>query len=119
MGKKKKRRHLTYTTGRLKTINKRSVYTTWPNAGISVCASQKLNTSLGPVISSLGVSPLKKLARPSFRAMLLKMRTPDSGFSKLRFWIRVLITSSGADTISDALAPHTDATKFCAQLAEL
>ena len=70
-------------------------------------------------MSSLGVRPLKKLVRPSFFAMFDTMRKPDSGFSKLRFWIRVLITSRGADTIREALAPQTDATKFCAQEAEL
>jgi hypothetical protein len=44
--------------------------------------------------------------------MLAMIRTPDSGFSKLRFWIRVLITSRGAETIREALAPKIEATKF-------
>ena len=105
------------------------------NAGINVCASQKEKTSLGPVMSSyvcrqlrakglwvtlaFGVNPLKKLVKPSFFIMLPTMRKPLSGFSKLRFWILVLITSRGADTIRDALAPAMDATKFCSQLAVL
>ena len=92
---------------------------TFPKAGINVCASQKLNTSLGPVLNSLGTSPLKNAVGPSYRIMLDTMRKPDSGFSKLRFWIRVLITSSGAETTSEALAPETEATKFCVQVALL
>lgn len=60
-------------------------HTIWPKAGIKVCASQKLKTNLGPVISSLGVKPLKKLRGPSFFSMLETIRNPDSGFSKLRF----------------------------------
>ena len=86
---------------------------------MSVCASQKLNTSFGPVMSSLGVRPLKKLDKPSCRAILLKIRKPLSGLSKLRFWIRVLITSSGAETTSEADAPAIDAPKFCAHVAAL
>lgn len=84
----------------------------FPKTGIRVCASQKLNTNFGPVIKSLGVSPLKKLVMPSFLAMLLIIRRPDSGFSKLRFWIRVFMTSRGAETTNEALAPAIDATKF-------
>jgi len=95
------------------------VYTTVPKAGINVCANQKLNTSFGPVINNFGVKPLKKLEKPSFLAMLLRILKPDSGFSKLRFWIRVLITSSGADTIREADAPATEATKFWPQVAAL
>jgi hypothetical protein len=89
------------------------------NAGINVCASQNEKTSLGPVMSSFGTSPLKKADAPSLRAMLVRMRQPLSGLSKLRFWMRVLITSSGADTISDALAPAMDATKFWPHVALL
>jgi hypothetical protein len=51
--------------------------------------------------------------------MLATMRAPDSGFSKLRFWMRVLITSRGAETMSEALAPKILATKFWLQLAAL
>ena len=51
--------------------------------------------------------------------MLETIRKPDSGLSKFRFWIRVLITSNGADTTNEALAPQIDATKFCAHVAEL
>lgn len=81
-------------------------------AGIKVWASQKLNTSFGPVMSSFGVRPLKKLLKPSFLAMLDRILKPLSGFSKLRFWIRVLMTSSGADTRRDADAPAMEAMKF-------
>ena len=95
------------------------VYTTVPKAGIKVCANQKLNTNFGPVINNLGVRPLKKLIAPSFRIMLLTIRKPDSGFSKFRFWIRVLMTSRGAETIREALAPQIEATKFWSQLALL
>lgn len=68
---------------------------------------------------TLGTSPLKKAEAPSFLAMLVKMRKPLSGFSKLRFWMRVLMTSSGADTINEAEAPAMDATKFWNQVALL
>ena len=96
-----------------------STQTTLPNAGISVCASQKLKTSFGPVMSSLGVRPLKKLVKPSCRAILLRIRKPLSGFSKLRFCIRVLITSRGAETMREAAAPQVEATKFCDHVALL
>ena len=94
-------------------------HTTLLNAGISVCANQKLNTSFGPVISSFGVNPLKKLVIPSFFIILPTIRNPLSGFSKLRFCIRVLMTSKGAESISEAEAPAMDATKFCIQDAVL
>jgi hypothetical protein len=96
-----------------------TLYMTFPKAGISVWASQKLKTSLGPVMSSFGVNPLKKLLMPSCLTMLLMIRSPDSGFSNFRAWIRVLITSRGAETTRDALAPAMEATKFCPQVAEL
>lgn len=70
-------------------------------------------------MSSLGTRPLKKALAPSFLAMLVRMRKPLSGFSKLRFWIRVLITSRGADTTSEAEAPAMEATKFWNQVALL
>jgi hypothetical protein len=82
------------------------------NAGIRVCASQKLNTNFGPVINSFGVKPLKKLVKPSFFAMFLRILNPLSGFSKFRFCIRVLMTSKGADTRREAEAPAIEATKF-------
>lgn len=88
-------------------------------AGIKVCASQKEKTSLGPVIKSLGTRPLKKAPAPSFLAMLVKMRKPDSGLSKLRFWMRVLMTSRGAETTSEAEAPAIEATKFSNHVALL
>jgi hypothetical protein len=62
---------------------------------------------------------LKKLGKPSFLAMLLRIRKPLSGLSKLRFWIRVLITSRGAETRREAEAPAMEATKFWNQLALL
>ena len=108
-------------------------------AGIKVWASQKEKTSLGPVMRSyrnksaqvssnilficrrrtLGTRPLKKAPAPSFLAMLVRMRKPDSGLSKLRFWIRVLMTSRGAETTSEAEAPAMEATKFWNQVALL
>jgi hypothetical protein len=88
-------------------------------AGIKVWASQKEKTNLGPVMSSLGTSPLKKAAGPSFLAMLERIRKPLSGLSKFRFWIRVLITSRGAETTREAEAPAIEAIKFWNQLALL
>lgn len=61
---------------------------------------------------TLGTRPLKKAEAPSFLAMLVRMRKPLSGLSKLRFWMRVLMTSRGADTTSDAEAPAIEAMKF-------
>ena len=86
---------------------------------MSVCASQNENTSFGPVIKSFGVRPLKKLVKPSFLIILETIRKPLSGLSKFRFWILVFMTSRGAETIRDALAPAIDATKFWDQLALL
>ena len=63
-------------------------------------------------MSNFGVRPLKKLVRPSFLIMLPTILKPDSGFSKLRFCIRVLMTSSGAETMREAEAPAMEATKF-------
>lgn len=88
-------------------------------AGISVCASQKEKTSLGPVMRSLGVRPLKKELKPSLRIILETILKPLSGLSKFLFWILVLITSSGAETMREALAPAMEATKFCPQEAAL
>lgn len=61
---------------------------------------------------SFGVRPLKKLVMPSFFIMLPTILNPLSGFSKFRFWIRVLMTSKGAETIRDAEAPAMEAMKF-------
>lgn len=88
-------------------------------AGISVWASQNEKTNFGPVIRSFGVSPLKKLVRPSFLIMFDTIRNPLSGLSKFRFWILVLITSRGAETMREALAPAIEATKFCIHVAVL
>src|ERR1700712_2015990 len=82
-------------------------------AGINVCASQKENTSLGPVIKSFGVNPLKNDVYPSCLTIFATIRNPLSGFSKFLFCILVLTTSKGAETRSDAVAPAMDATKFC------
>lgn len=77
-----------------------------------VWANQKEKTSLGPVINSLGVRPLKKEPIPSFFIMLDTILMPLSGFSKFLFWMRVLMTSRGAETTSEAVAPAMEATKF-------
>jgi hypothetical protein len=68
---------------------------------------------------TLGVRPLKKLPKPSLRAMLDRMRKPLSGLSKFLFWIRVLMTSRGAETIREAEAPAMEAMKFWNQEALL
>lgn len=67
----------------------------------------------------MGTRPLKKLERPSFLAILVRILKPLSGLSKFLFWMRVLMTSSGADTTSEADAPAIEATKFWNQLALL
>jgi len=88
-------------------------------AGMRVCASQKEKVSFGPVMSSFGTRPLKNADGPSCRSMSLMILTPVSLASKFRFWMRVLITSNGADTISEALEPAIEATKFWNHVAEL
>jgi hypothetical protein len=92
---------------------------TLPKAGMRVWANQKEKTSLGPVMSSLGVRPLKKEVMPSFFIMLDTILMPLSGFSKFLFWMRVLMTSRGAETMSEAVAPAIEATKFWPQVAWL
>lgn len=67
----------------------------------------------------MGTRPLKKLERPSFLAILVRILKPLSGLSKFLFWMRVLMTSSGADTTSEADAPAIEAMKFWNQLALL
>jgi hypothetical protein len=44
---------------------------------------------------------------------------PPSGLSKFLFWMRVLMTSRGAETTSEAVAPAIEATKFWLQDALL
>jgi hypothetical protein len=88
-------------------------------AGINVCANQKLNTSFGPVINNFGTNPLKNAVGPSCLNILLMILNPLCASSKLRFWMRVLTTSSGAETMSEAEAPAMLATKFCDQVAAL
>ena len=92
---------------------------TLPKAGMRVWANQNEKTSLGPVMSSLGVRPLKKEPMPSFFIMLDTIRMPLSGLSKFLFWMRVLMTSSGAETTSEVVAPAIEATKFWLQVALL
>lgn len=70
-------------------------------------------------IHTLGTRPLKKLENPSFLAILDRIRKPLSGLSKLRFWIRVLMTSRGAETTNEAEAPAIEAMKFWNQDALL
>ena len=67
----------------------------------------------------MGTRPLKKLDIPSFFAMLVRIRKPLSGFSKFLFWMRVLMTSRGAETRSEADAPAMEAMKFWNQVALL
>jgi hypothetical protein len=74
-----------FTNTSLETHNHPLNYMTLLKAGIRVCASQKENTSLGPVIKSFGVSPLKKDPKPSLRIMFETIRKPPSGFSKFLF----------------------------------
>lgn len=47
------------------------------------------------------------------------IRMPLSGFSKFLFWMRVLMTSRGAETTKEADAPAMDATKFWNHVALL
>ena len=101
------------------TNQKLKYHRTLSKAGIKVCANQKLNTNFGPVINNLGVNPLKKLVMPSFRTILPTILNPLSGLSKFLFWIRVLMTSRGAETTRDAVAPAIEATKFWSQPAVL
>lgn len=56
---------------------------------------------------------------PSFRAILVRILKPLSGFSKFLFWMRVLITSRGAETTREAVAPAIEAMKFWNQEALL
>jgi len=56
-----------------------------PKNGIKVCASQNEKTNLGPVMSNLGVRPLKKAVKPSCLAMLLTILNPLSRASKFLF----------------------------------
>lgn len=71
------------------------------------------------MLLTLGTRPLKKAEGPSFFAMLVRILKPLSGLSKFLFWMRVLMTSRGAETTSDADAPAMEATKFWNQLALL
>lgn len=66
---------------------------------------------------TLGVSPLKNAVGPSSRNRSFTTTTPETLRSKLAFWIRVFIVSSGAAIVIDATAPAIEAMKFCAQVA--
>lgn len=68
---------------------------------------------------TLGTNPLKKAEKPSLRIILDTIRKPLSGFSKFLFWIRVLMTSRGAETSREAEEPAIEATKFWNQDALL
>jgi hypothetical protein len=70
-------------------------------------------------VNTFGTNPLKKLVMPSFFIMLPTILNPLSGFSKFLFWIRVLITSRGAETKREAEAPAIEATKFWSHVALL
>lgn len=82
------------------------------NIGINDWANANENTNFGPVVNNLGVKPLKKAVKPSFFKVFLMIVSPLSGLSKFLFWILVLMTSNGAETIKDAEAPTMDETKF-------
>lgn len=62
---------------------------------------------------------MKNEVGPSFLSILAIILTPLSGFSKFLFWILVLTTSNGAETIKDAEAPQMEAIKFWYQEALL
>lgn len=55
------------------------------NIGMKDCARAKENTSFGPVVSNLGVRPLKKAVKPSFLKVFLTMVNPLCGLSKFLF----------------------------------
>ena len=54
---------------------------------------------------------------PSSRKRVFTTVTPDVFVSKLAFCVRVFTTSNGAETVIDAMAPETDATKFRVHVA--
>ena len=66
---------------------------------------------------TFGVRPLNSADAPSSLRRSLMTVTPETLFSKLAFWIRVLMGSRGAATVMDATAPAMDATKFWPQVA--
>lgn len=86
---------------------------------ISIHSRHNSHYNISVTKHTLGTRPLKKLEKPSFLAMLDRMRKPLSGFSKFLFWILVLMTSSGAETTSEADDPAMDATKFWNHVALL
>lgn len=81
-------------------------------AGMRVCAIANENTNFGPVVNNFGVNPLKNDVIPSFLNISLTIVTPVSLESKFLFWIRVLITSNGAEMTNEAQAPQIEAPKF-------
>lgn len=72
----------------------------------------KLKMSFGPTTRIFGVRPLNRDETPSWRSMFFKMENPDSGKPNGRLWIRVLITSSGAEAVIEDIAPPMEAAKF-------
>lgn len=83
-----------------------------PNNGIKDCATVKEKTSLGPTTRIFGVNPLKNAPNPSCLIISFIIVTPPVFVSKFAFWIRVLTTSKGAETVIEATAPPILATKF-------
>ena len=66
---------------------------------------------------TLGVNPLNSAVGPSFLTKSLITVNPLTLCSKLAFWMRVLMVSSGAATVMDATAPAMEAMKFCVHVA--
>lgn len=66
---------------------------------------------------TFGVRPLNRPPMPSLRTSSRKTTRPWTRVSKFAFWMRVLMTSSGAATVMLATAPAIEATKFWAQVA--
>ena len=66
---------------------------------------------------TFGVSPLKKAVGPSFLIKSLTTISPPTLDSKFAFCIRVFTVSRGAATVIEAMAPTTDAMKFCVHVA--
>lgn len=72
---------------------------------------------MGPTTRILGVRPLKRALGPSFLTRSLSTCMPPTLFSKLAFWILVLIVSRGAATVMEATAPAIEAIKFWVHVA--
>lgn len=66
---------------------------------------------------TFGVRPLNRPPMPSLRTSSRKTTRPWTRVSKFAFWMRVLMTSSGAATVMLATAPAIEATKFWPHVA--